>query len=86
MASGRIDAGEFGDAAGSERRLGTEDGRVSLSVREPHVALPALLSELASAGLSADQPDHAPREPGRRVRETCRPALCDDERCGSDTK
>jgi ABC-2 type transport system ATP-binding protein len=46
----RLEPSEFGVLPGvSESRI--DDGKIRLSVREPHVAIPALLSRLAAANL-----------------------------------
>ena len=45
-----------------------EDGLTSLSVREAHQTIPALLGAVEERGLAAGPPDHAPGEPGGRVR------------------
>ena len=61
-----IDAASFADLPGvSAARL--ENGGVCLSVRELHVALPALVERLEIAGLRADRPDDA----AMRAWKTC---------------
>ena len=71
--NGHIELAEFeGLPAVSEARLVGD--RVSLSVREPHVALPAVLAKLASLD-GHSQVFDAPCEPGGCVRQARRQAL-----------
>ena len=45
-----------------------EDGRVVLSVREPHETIPALLAATTEAQRTLAAPYHAPSQPGGRLR------------------
>ncbi len=53
----------------------SENGNICLSVREPHVALPALLARLEKLGCAADGADDTARQLGRCVREAGRAAF-----------
>ena len=56
------------------RSVRMEDGHICLRVTEPHVVLPALLDRLRADRAELAEPDHAPRQPGRRLRPAHRPA------------
>ena len=74
-----------GDALDLERITGVRSVRrdgdhFSLSVAEPHITLPALLTHLQNQQSRVGQPDDPAREPGRRVRDTDGPQIAG--RCG----
>ena len=46
-----------------------ENRHISLSVVEPHVALPALLEHLDKCAIPTNEPHHAARQPRRRIRK-----------------